>query len=211
MPDSLSTKVKICGITSVDDAMMSADLGADMIGLNFYPGSHRFVTPMAAAAISKRVSVNVLSVGVFVNCSVDSICKISETARLGAIQLHGDEDDQFIEELRSKSDLRIIKAVRMQIGENGIRRVPRGVDHILLDSHSDKGYGGTGQVFNWKSADSFGGTEFFLAGGLNPENVVDAITALRPFAVDVASGVESFPGKKDPEKLKLFINRARQA
>ncbi len=205
-------KVKICGITNLSDASLSVELGADALGFNFYQRSPRFIEPSAALEIIDRLPEEVINVGVFVNESLDTILETSGRARIDAIQLHGDESADFVANLRSKTELMLIKAVR--VSPNFDRHALRAYDAhaILLDSYSGEVYGGSGDNFDWELAQDAQRSvdRLFLAGGLDPANVRLAIATVQPYAVDVASGVESAPGKKDPKKLEAFIKNAKR-
>lgn len=205
------TKIKICGITNLEDAAMVNDLRADAIGFNFFRDSPRFVSPELAARITESVGMRMEKVGVFVNLSIDEIIEIEDAVPLDTIQLHGDESPEFIAELRSESDATIIKAVRIdpQFDANSV--LSYGADAILIDAYSEGGRGGTGLTVDRAIARQIAELvdQVYLAGGLTPENVALAINAVRPFAVDVASGVESSPGIKDPTKVKAFIEAVR--
>ncbi len=212
-PASTGTKVKICGITNLDDALMATKYGADDLGFNFYEKSPRHLTPEQAKSIIDAIPSTVVNVGVFVNESPEKICEIARIAGLDAIQLHGDEDNEFIDRLHKMSELPVIKAIRIGVDFN-----PEDVDEcaaeaILLDKYSPTERGGTGESFDWTGARQIRGKfdRIYLAGGLNPENVAEAIREVQPYAVDVASGVESSPGKKDPEKVASFIKAAIEA
>jgi len=207
------TKVKICGITVLADATLAADFGADLIGFNFYQGSKRYVSPERVASFVDRLTDGVAKVGVFVNASVDDILFAKKLALLDAVQLHGNESLEFIAELRNRVETTIVKAIRVRSASDIDSVVSFGVDAILLDTFSTADFGGTGETFDWSIARtaSQGIGKMFLAGGLKPENVADAIRTVRPYAVDVASGVEMSPGKKDPRKLEAFIRNAKNA
>lgn len=206
-------KVKICGITSLEDAQLAAAFGAEMLGFNFYLKSKRYVLPEKVRGFVEHIDDSIIKVGVFVNPSVEEIAAVRTTADLDAIQLHGDETTDFIAKLREKMDVRIIKAVRVgtEIDLDAIRAF--GADDLLLDAFSPAEYGGTGRTFDWKIIGNSPDlrANLFLAGGLIPDNVAEAIRTVRPYAVDVASGVESSPGKKDPKKLEAFIRNAKNA
>lgn len=208
-----NVRVKICGITNLVDAQHAADCGADAIGLNFYPGSKRYILPASAAAIVEKVTMRVEKIGVFVNASVDEIIEIEDAVQLDTVQLHGDETPEFIEELRSESDATIIKAVRIgpDFERNDVLRF--GADAILLDAFSKDERGGTGETFDWTIASQIVESvdHVYLAGGLTPENVAEAIRVVRPYAIDVASGVETSPGVKSCEKVAAFIKAAKEA
>ena len=208
------TLVKICGITDIEDAVLARDLGAMAIGLNFVPASPRYVTPEAAREIVETLSSTVECIGVFVNESPDMILAIAEKAKLDGLQLHGDESAAFVHIIRKESGLKVIKAFR--ISDDFDRNVidDYEADGVLLDSFSRAAYGGTGETFDWAVAASLADvhTNVFLAGGIDPENIAQAIEVVCPFAVDVCSGVECSKGKKDPEKMKeLFavVNRLK--
>lgn len=207
------TKTKICGITSLDDAHRAADSGADAIGFNFYKGSKRYVSPSEAAAIIEKVAPRAEKIGVFVNASVEEIVNIENIARLDTVQLHGDETPEFIEALRLESDATIIKAVQIGQGFEPNEVLKYKADAILLDAYAVGERGGTGETFDWAIARKVVKLvdQVYLAGGLTPENVAEAIRAVKPFAVDVASGVESSPGKKDPARVAAFIKAAKEA
>ena len=206
------TLVKICGITNLEDALASVECGADMIGLNFFEKSARYVSPTLAREIATESAKMVKRVGVFVNASIEHILEICSNVGLDAIQLHGDETVEYEAVLRSRTDLETIKAVR--VGEHfDVHELVNFDSTILLDAYSDGEYGGTGEVFDWEVASQVWTIvpSMILAGGLNPDNVADAIRTVRPYAVDVASGVESSPGKKNLKKLEAFIRNAKNA
>jgi len=207
------TKVKICGITNLEDAQLSVDLGADMIGFNFWPQSKRFVDEGYAESVVERLVGSVIKVGVFVDQSLEDIIDAEGIAELDVIQLHGDESPEFIRVLRNETDAEIIKVFRVTPGFDCEVIHKYSVDGIMLDSFSKADKGGTGKTFDWNVASTMTQTSgtLYLAGGLNPENVNEAIRRVRPFAVDVASGVESEPGKKDPKKVEEFIKNAKNA
>lgn len=206
--------VKICGITNLEDAMHAWDCGADEIGFNFYRGSKRFVPPETAREILDEMG-KTECVGVFVNEPVESIIEIAEFVGLFRIQLHGDEDKDYLKKITDNTHAKLIKAFRVGSDFKIDDAVDWMVHFRLFDSRSLESYGGTGEAFDWEK---FGPRIFsrfpsnsYLAGGLTPENVAEAIRLVRPFAVDVASGVESSPGKKDPRKVEAFIENAKNA
>ena len=207
------TRVKICGITNLEDAQIAIDSGADAIGFNFYRGSKRFVDERDAAVIIQRIQGAITTVGVFVNHSIAEILETQSIAKFDVIQLHGDETQRFVNELRSETNSKIIKAFRVS-AEFDVESVDRyNVDAVLLDSFSTMEYGGTGNTLDWniaaKAAARF--SDVYLAGGLTPDNVALAIRKVKPSSVDVASGVESSPGKKDPSRVAAFIKSAKEA
>jgi len=203
----MQTKVKICGVTGVADALAAAGAGADMIGLNFYEGSPRHVTPARAAEIARALPPFVLRVGVFVDPAEDLVLRALGECNLNLLQFHGGEPSDFCTQFGVMS----VKAVRVRDAESLQTLANFHTDAFLLDAHSKAGLGGTGEKFNWGlavAAQKFG-RPIFLAGGLTPENVADAVRQVRPFAVDVSSGVESAPGKKDAAKVRAFIAAAK--
>ncbi|MGD9589787.1 MAG: N-(5'-phosphoribosyl)anthranilate isomerase [Pyrinomonadaceae bacterium] len=207
-------RVKICGIMSFEDAMHAWDCGADEIGFNFYKGSKRYVLPEIALEIIGKASRSG-NVGVFVNEPVESLLEIAEFVGLDLIQLHGDEDKEYLKRLRDNTEMSIIKAFRVGPGFSVGDAVGWDFNFRLFDTQSAGSYGGTGQTFDWGRFRSENQAVFpldtYLAGGLTPENVAEAIRTLRPYAVDVASGVESSTGKKDPKKVEAFIKNAKNA
>ena len=204
----MKTKVKICGITNLPDALAAAAAGADLLGFNFYERSPRCLTLAAAADITRPLPPGVLRVGVFVNAPETLVFQAMQACGLHLLQFHGDEPPEFC----TQFGLMSLKAFRMA-DESVLAELPRyGTAGYLLDAYTPGEPGGTGRRFNWDlavTAKQFG-KPIFLAGGLTPENVADAVVKVRPFAVDVASGVESSPGKKDPAKVRDFIARVRQ-
>ena len=207
------TLVKICGITNLEDAQIAIEHGADAIGFNFYPGSKRFVDEGYVKSIVDQLENPITKVGVFVNQSIEEICEAKSIAEFDVIQLHGDESPSFVNDLRRKTETTIIKVFRVS-DEFDFQVVSHcNVDAILLDSFSADEYGGTGYAFDWTIAAKIA-KEFpnvYLAGGLTSENVAEAIRQVRPYAVDVASGVEVRPGIKDPARVAAFIKAAKEA
>lgn len=201
-------KVKICGITRTDDARSAVEAGADFIGVNFYPPSPRYLEPDAAARLVREVGKQVKWVGVFVNEQPETVRGIAARVGLDLAQLHGEEGPEFCRSL----DLPVVKAFRIRSADDlaGLGDFPS--DYVLLDRYSP-GYGGSGLTFDWRLLEkkNLPRRRLFLAGGLTPDNVADAVRAVRPFAVDVASGVESEPGVKDRTKLEMFIRNCRAA
>lgn len=197
----MSVKLKVCGITSIEDALVAIECGAEYLGFNFYPQSPRFIDPDAARRIIERLPRQVISVGVFVNePQPEQVIKTLRLSGAQVAQLHGDEDDRYCAKV---GRVRVIKALR--IGPDFRLKSVKSfsVAAVLLDGYDKNLYGGTGKIANWEIArEAAKLTRVFLAGGLSPENIVEAIEAVEPFAVDVNSGVESAPGKKDAEKLK---------
>ncbi len=200
-------KIKLCGITSLDDARLAADVGAWAIGLIFWPRSPRRCDPGVAAEIGAALRRRVEVVGVFVNPPLEQLARAAEDVQLTTIQLHGDEGPTFCAEAARRTGCKVIKAARVRSGADIQALVPFHTDYHLLDSHVEGRRGGSGETFDWELARAHrGSVPVILSGGLRPENVAEAIAAVRPFAVDVASGVEASPGRKDPDKLKAFAN-----
>lgn len=203
----MQTQVKICGITSVADAQAAVEAGTDLIGLMFYEGSPRHISLATAAEISRSLSPFVQRVGVFVNPSEELVLRAIGECGLNLLQFHGDESSDFC----TQFGLMSLKALRVRDAESLRQLEHFNTDAFLLDAYSKSGLGGTGETFNWDlavAAQKFG-KPIFLAGGLTPENVADAVRKVRPFAVDVSSGVESSPGKKDAAKVRAFIQAAK--
>jgi phosphoribosylanthranilate isomerase len=205
----MKTQVKICGVTNVADALAAAGAGADLIGLNFYEKSPRYVTLATAAEISRALPPFVQRVGVFVNPTEDLVLRAIAGCGLNLLQFHGDEPSDFC----TQFGLMSLKAIRVRDEKSLETMANYQTDAFLLDAYSSAGLGGTGEKFNWElavAAQKFG-KPIFLAGGLTPEHVADAMRQVRPFAVDVSSGVESAPGKKDTAKVRAFIQAVRNA
>ena len=207
------TIVKICGITNFPDAEQAVDSGANAIGFNFYRGSKRYISPPEAGSIGAKLLKPVMKFGIFVNGSIEEILDAKFIAELDAIQLHGGESPAFIEQIRQESDAKIIKAFRVGPGFEPNEVLEYKADAILLDAYSDGVRGGTGKTIDWTIAKEVAELvdELYLAGGLSPDNVADAINEVRPFAVDACSRLESSPGKKNPSKVAAFIKAAREA
>jgi phosphoribosylanthranilate isomerase len=194
-------KIKVCGITNLDDARLAVELGADMLGFIFYAKSPRAVSPAVAAQICRQL--NVEKIGVFVNETVPVIQSTLTACGLTGIQFHGDEPPSFCRQF----NVTAIKALRVRDAASLTVAAEYDVDALLLDTYTDSQHGGTGRTFDWQlavQAKQFG-RPIILSGGLTPENVREAIATVQPYAVDVASGVEQSPGRKDPEKLRRFI------
>jgi phosphoribosylanthranilate isomerase len=205
------TKVKICGITNLEDALLSAKFGADALGFNFYVNSPRYILPEVAREIIDELPENVLKVGVFVNEDLDKIIEIAKTTNLDAIQLHGEETPEFAKELKTKTGLEIIKAFRVSEDFKPEDVLQYEVDAILLDAYSPKEHGGTGETFDWEIAKKVKeiSPKMYLAGGLSEKNVSEAILFNKPFAVDACSCIEYEKGKKNREITQIFILTAK--
>lgn len=205
-------RIKICGITNEKDALWAVNLGADYIGFNFYKNSPRKISPKLATQIIGKLPPFTQPVGVFVNEEIRIVKRITEKCRLNLVQLHGEESPEYCRELQVQSArLKIIKAFRIKNKENLEEMKRYGVDYYLLDSYVPGVEGGTGEIFNWDvavEAKQFG-KPVFLAGGLTPDNITQAIEKVNPYGVDVASGVEKTPRRKDYDLMREFINRIR--
>ena len=197
------TRVKICGITRVEDAMAASDAGADAIGLVFYAPSPRNVAPLEAVRLVAPVSSFITTVGLFVNPKADEVRKVLELVPLDRLQFHGDETEAFCRQF----DTPYIKALRAKPGADfaALADAYSSAAGILLDSYKPGVAGGTGEVFDWRLIPASLRSSIILAGGLNADNVASAIRAVSPGAVDVSGGVESSPGIKSTAKIRAFI------
>lgn len=199
-------KIKVCGITNLDDAFLALDLGADALGFIFYRYSKRHISPEDALRIISKLPPFVKTVGVFVNQSIEELKYMRRKVGFDLFQLHGEEDANYCREL---GDF-VIKAIRVgdRIDREAADSYP--AKALLFDTYSASDFGGTGRSFNWGL---LRGVSFsksvILSGGLTPDNVAEAIDIVNPYGVDVSSGVEDYPGKKNPVKLKAFIQAVR--
>jgi phosphoribosylanthranilate isomerase len=205
----MQIKVKICGITNIDDAVAAVDFGADALGFVFFKKSPRYISHVDAAAIINKLPSFTTTIGVFVNEKPEQVEKIIDLTHIDAVQLHGNEPPEMCDISR-----RVIKAIRVKSLESldPLINYKDKVSAFMLDTFTPDILGGTGQIFNWDIAvyaKQFG--RIILAGGLTPDNVAAAIRRVRPYGVDVSSGVESKKGKKDHKKMKSFIERAKGA
>jgi len=201
-------RVKICGITNEADALKAARLGAWALGFIFYKKSPRFISPFKAKKIIESLPPFITPVGVFVNNPAGAVRDIISHCGLRAVQLHGDEDHHFCHRLK-RYNVKVIKVFR--VGENFDPKVvePFNVDAFLFDTFDQYNYGGSGKTFDWtllKQIKSTRDIPLILSGGLNAQNVIEPVNELKPYAVDVNSGVEESPTKKDPKKMKDFID-----
>jgi phosphoribosylanthranilate isomerase len=203
------TFVKICGITNLEDALAAVDAGADALGFNFYRKSSRYIEPLAARRIIEQLPKKLLTVGVFVNEKIpDDVRAISTEAGVRALQLHGDESASYCSTLK---DSYVIKAFGVNKEFDVTSTLNYKVDAIMLDAGNKVLRGGTGEVFDWtvaRRAKELGVT-MYLAGGLSPENVREAIETVGPYAVDACSSLEQSPGKKDHRRLQEFLKAVR--
>lgn len=205
----MSIKVKICGITNLEDGRFAAEAGADALGFVFYEKSPRFITIAAAADIIRKLPPFVVKVGVFVNAPAETVHAAVAACGLNLLQFHGDEPPDYCLQFGLMS----MKAFRIR-NLDSLRQLEKyQTDAWLLDTAVPGQFGGAGRAFDWKLAVEARkmGRPIFLAGGLTPENVAEAVRLVRPYGVDVSSGVESSPGKKDHSKVTAFINAARAA
>ncbi len=201
----MATRIKFCGITSAGDAHRAVRAGAWAIGLIFWPHSPRRCEAAAAIEIAAEMKRRVEVVGVFVNPTLDEVAQAAESIELTMLQLHGDEGPAFCAEAARRTGCKVIKAARVRSGADIQALSAFHTDFHLLDSYTPDKPGGTGETFAWELVRAHGrDVPVILSGGLNPANVADAIDKVRPFAVDVASGVEMTPGRKDPAKLEAF-------
>jgi phosphoribosylanthranilate isomerase len=202
----VATRVKHCGITSLDDAETAVEAGAWALGMIFWPQSPRACAPDTAALIGSRLRRRVELAGVFVNQSLDEIAALAETAPLSLVQLHGDEGPAFCAEVARRTGARVVKAARIRSrADLQALQAFRSVDFHMVDAHVEGMRGGTGQTVDWGLLEGrHSEVPLILSGGLTPENVGEAVARVRPFAVDVASGTEAAPGVKDPERVRAF-------
>jgi phosphoribosylanthranilate isomerase len=206
------TRVKICGITNLGDAEEAVRLGAWAIGLNHHPGSPRMCPPDAAAEIGTALKRHCEVAGVFVNATLDEVARAAAEEQLTMVQLHGDEGPVFCAEVARRTGCKVIKALRVRSAADVRAAEAYRTAFHLLDAHRPGTPGGTGESFDWELvADRDSKVPLILAGGLTPDNVSEAIAVAHPYAVDVASGVEAAPGRKDHALLAAFFEGARLA
>jgi phosphoribosylanthranilate isomerase len=203
----VSVLVKICGITRLEDALAAARLGADWLGFNFWPQSKRYLPPAAAAEIVRALPASVTAVGVFVDPTAAELAEAVGASGVTLAQLHGDETPAFC----AAAPVPVVKGIRVKDEHSLAALASYEVAAFLLDS-ATAGYGGSGQAFDWMlAAAAARSVPVWLAGGLVPDNVAEAVRRVRPRGVDVASGVESSPGVKDPARMEAFIRNAKGA
>jgi phosphoribosylanthranilate isomerase len=206
------TRVKICGVSDPADAGRVADLGAWALGMIFWPGSPRACSLDKAEAIGGELQRRLQLVGVFVNAALDEVAETADRCHLTVVQLHGDEGPAYCREVARRTGAKVMKAVRVRDAAQLSHLQRFHTDFHLLDAYSPHTPGGTGETFDWELARRHPGTPpMVLSGGLNPDNVAAAIETARPFAVDVASGTEAAPGRKDPDKLTAFMRAVEAA
>jgi phosphoribosylanthranilate isomerase len=205
----MDVKVKICGITSVGDAEAAVEAGADAVGLMFCPGSPRRISLETAQAIERSLPPFIIRAGVFADPAPEDVFSAMRQCALNLLQFHGHETPEFC----GQFGVMTMKAFRIRDAQSLLEIPGYRTDAFLLDSYAPGMAGGSGETFNWELAVEAGkfGKPIFLAGGLTPRNVADAVRMVRPFGVDVSSGVEQSPGKKDPEKMRAFVAAVRSA
>jgi phosphoribosylanthranilate isomerase len=208
----MATRIKHCGITSLEDAHRAAEAGAWALGMIFWQGSPRRCSPAEAQLIGAALRRTVQLAGVFVNATLDEIDDMTQLAGLSLVQLHGDEGPAFCTEVARRTGAKVIKAARVRSRAELQAAAAFHTDFHLFDAHVDGVPGGTGETLDWDLVRDWRlDAPIILSGGLTPDNVAAAIAATRPFAVDAASGTELAPGVKDPEKLRAFAEAVRGA
>ncbi len=197
------SKIKLCGLTRIEDIEAANELKPDFIGFVFAEKSKRYISPQKAKLLKQKLDPNILAVGVFVNESLENIAKLLNENTIDIVQLHGDEDDDFIAKLKELTHKPLIKAFKIK-SENDIKAAQNSTaDFVLLDSGA-----GTGQAFNWSLIKNIE-RDYFLAGGLSPQNAEIAVKKLHPYALDVSSGIET-NGIKDKNKMADFIRKGKE-
>ncbi len=213
-------RIKICGITTVEDALLVARAGADAIGLNFYPQSPRYLPPDHVRPIVESLPPGVVKIGLFVNAGATEVCRTFDEFGLDLVQLHGDEPPEYLPHLGSRPVMRAFRLAQAGLSPvfeylQQCCRLGCPPHCVLIDSFRRGQYGGTGKTADWEAVANYhlkpAHPPLVLAGGLAPENVANAIRAVRPAAVDTASGVERSPGRKDPDLVARFVAAARGA
>lgn len=197
------TSIKLCGLMRAEDIEAVNILKPEYIGFVFAEKSKRCVTPEKAAELKRLLNPEVKAVGVFVDEDIDNVSKLIKNGTIDIAQLHGSEDNSYIEKLKKRINTPVIKAFQIKSGEDIAEAQNSAADYVLLDSGK-----GSGQIFNWELIKSIN-RPYFLAGGLDTENIQSAIRSNRPFAVDVSSGIET-DGKKDLDKMSAFVNAVRK-
>jgi phosphoribosylanthranilate isomerase len=201
-------RVKICGITNITDALSAAECGIDALGFIFYPKSPRYVPPEKAKEIIQKLPREMTRVGVFVNQEIQEVKEVAKFCDLSLIQLHGDESPLYCIQL---SGFSLIKAVSPRTEADILKSRKYPVGAILVDAYEPGRYGGTGKISDWRLAIKVKETHpLILSGGLSAENIREAIEAVRPHAVDINSGIEISPGKKDPDKIRRIMEVVRE-
>ncbi len=210
---SMFTRTKICGLTRPDEALAAVAAGADAVGFVFVPGTPRFIAAEPAAEIIRQLPPFVAKVGLFVNADTQTVARTIAQTGIDTVQLHGEETPEFARQFRGA--VKVIKAFRIRGAESlaALAAYADAADAWLLDAFVPGTHGGTGARFDWEHAVTARGLgkAIILAGGLTPDNVAEAVRRVGPFAVDVSSGVEAAPGRKDPAKVAAFLRAVRQA
>jgi len=199
-------KVKVCGITRLEDALLAEQLGADAIGFIFYKMSKRYITPEQAGIISEALSAFALRVGVFVNANPEEIKSIAAVSKINVVQLHGEELSETLEQI----NLPTVKSFRVSENFDFSILEKYACSTFLLDTFSEKGYGGTGKTFNWGIIPEEVRSRVLIAGGVSDRNVENIFKQIHPYGVDLSSSLESSPGIKDHNKMKQFFNKINQ-
>lgn len=203
----MSVRVKACGMTNLEDARAAIEAGADALGFNFYRHSRRYVAPRLAGEICSQLPESVCRVGIFVNADREDVASIVRRVGLTAVQFHGDETPDDCRAWTCK----VLKAIRIRDRTAATAARAYDVDFILADTHIEGVFGGSGKRLDLTLLDGFDAGRLIVAGGLTPDNVADVVRQVRPFGVDVASGIERSPGKKDWELMRRFITNANAA
>jgi phosphoribosylanthranilate isomerase len=213
VPDARVPRLKICGITNVDDAQRAVEVGAWAVGMVLWAGSPRACPLPEAERIARTLRRRAEVAGVFVNAPLDEVVAVADGVALTMVQLHGDEGPAYCAEVARRTGAKVIKAKRIETRADVVALEAYHTDFHLVDTFVARDrFGGTGQTFDWRLLrERHSSIPLILSGGLTPENVADAIVTVRPFAVDVASGVEARPGVKDPEKLAAFAAAVQAA
>jgi phosphoribosylanthranilate isomerase len=208
----MTTRVKICGITTPDDARLAVSFGAWAVGLVFYDESTRRCDPESAAAVGAELKRRAEVVGVFVNAPLDEVIRTADAASLSMLQFHGEEGPSYCAEARRRSGLKVVKATRVRDGASIRALSAHKTNFHMLDAYVPGRPGGTGERFDWSlAAEHPHEPPLILSGGIDAGNVGEAIAVVKPFAVDVSSGVEASPGRKDPEKLRRLFEAVAEA
>jgi phosphoribosylanthranilate isomerase len=205
------TRIKVCGITRLQDAELALEVGAWAVGLIFWPGSSRRCPLDEAAVVGAALKRRAEVAGVFVNAPLEDVAGTVEAVGATLVQLHGDEGPAYCAEVARRTGARVIKAARVGSGADIRALRPFHTDFHLLDARQEGRWGGTGQTWDWSLVEAHRGPPVLLSGGLTPENVGDAVRATRPWGVDVASGVEARPGIKDAERVRAFASAVAEA
>ncbi len=206
----VSLWIKICGVTSVEDAKVVQEAGADAVGLNFARQSSRYLEPQAARPVADAVRGKLELVGVFVDAEIDEVLAIARRVGLDAVQLHGDESPAFLDALSGQ--IKAYKALRIGSPDDAKLARQYGSRRILADAKVQGAMGGTGHTFDWSLIEDLNSErDLIIAGGLRPSNVADCVSAVAPYGIDTASGVEDAPGRKNADKVSEFVSLARRA